>query len=119
MVRELVGLSTWTPGDLSQVRRPVTVLVGGRSAAADRARWQALADTLPSARVQMMPDEGHMATTSEVVRTGPGRSLNQSITSWRSGPNLARRSSPVASISVRVWIVRAWTTRPTALRARR
>lgn len=64
VVRELVALSMWQPGDLAAVTMPVTVLVGGRSAAPDRARWHALADALPHARMQVMPDEGHVATAT-------------------------------------------------------
>ncbi len=64
VVRELVALSAWRPGDLSAVTMPVTVLVGGRSAAPDRARWRALADALPNGRIEVMPDQGHVATAT-------------------------------------------------------
>lgn len=64
VLRELVALSMLQLGDLAAVTMPVTVLVGGRRAAADRARWQALADALPHARMQVMSDEGHVETAT-------------------------------------------------------
>lgn len=65
----VVGAFGFDPDRLAQVRQPTLLLVGGASSPWDHRVAEALAGALPSARVVVLPEQGHraMATAPELL----------------------------------------------------
>jgi pimeloyl-ACP methyl ester carboxylesterase len=61
IARELRAYNQYDYGDLSRFTVPTLLMVGGESPAAELAHARRLASELPSARVAVLPDEGHIA----------------------------------------------------------
>jgi pimeloyl-ACP methyl ester carboxylesterase len=61
IARELRAYDEYDYGDLSRFTVPTLLIVGGESPAAELAHARALASELPSARVSVLPSEGHIA----------------------------------------------------------
>ena len=61
IARELRAYDEYDYGDLSRLSIPTLLIVGGESATSELAHARALAARLPSARVSVLPGQGHVA----------------------------------------------------------
>ena len=69
IAREIRAYDEYDYGDLSRLAAPALLLVGSESPVAELVHARTLAATLPSARVSVLPGQGHVApvTAPELV----------------------------------------------------